>query len=154
MDETTTLQEATEADAAAIRRLTREAYAKSIPASGREPTPMTVDYDEAVRRNRFDLLFVGGALAGLIETADETRQLLIVNVAVAPSFQGRGLGTKLMAIADEIARSLGRRRIRLYTNQRWQENVRLYLKLGYRIDSEELIDGGMFRVNMSKDLGP
>jgi hypothetical protein len=41
------LRQATPADAAAIRRLTRAAYAKWIPASGREPKPMTVDYSVA-----------------------------------------------------------------------------------------------------------
>ena len=48
------------ADAAAIRDLTRAAYAKWIPVIGREPMPMIADYDEAVRRHRFDLLEAGG----------------------------------------------------------------------------------------------
>ena len=152
MDEPISLRAAREADAPAIRRLTREAYTKWVGANGREPKPMVVDYDEAVRRNRFDLLFVDHVLAALIETADEASQLLIINVAVAPGFQGRGLGTRLMARAEEIAASLGRERIRLYTNRLWQENVLLYRKLGYHVDSEEALDGEVFRVNMSKDL--
>ena len=57
-----------------------------------------------------------------------------------------------MALAEEIAASLGRERIRLYTNRLWQENVLLYRKLGYHVDSEEALDGEVFRVNMSKDL--
>src|SRR4051794_10754155 len=73
-------------DAAAIRDLTREAYAKWVPVIGREPKPMTADYDEAVRKHRFDLLHVGGRLAALIETIREADHLLIENVAVSPSF--------------------------------------------------------------------
>ena len=44
------LRRATPSDAAAIRDLTREAYAKWVPLIGREPKPMTADYDAAPRR--------------------------------------------------------------------------------------------------------
>jgi ribosomal protein S18 acetylase RimI-like enzyme len=56
---------------------------------------------------------------------------------VAPAFQGRGLGRRLMAQAEQLARELGRAEIRLYTNARFTENVALYQRLGYRIDREE-----------------
>lgn len=154
MDEAIQLRQAQASDAVAIRRLTRDAYAKWVPVVEREPKPMTADYDAAVLKHRFDLLYLDGALAALIETVDEVDQLLIENVAVSPGFQGRGLGRKLMALAEEIALALGRSRIRLYTNKRFEKNVQLYLRLGYGVDSEEEIDGGMFRVNMSKDLEP
>jgi ribosomal protein S18 acetylase RimI-like enzyme len=139
------------ADVTAIRRLTREAYAKWVPLIGREPKPMTADYEAAVRSHRFDLLYLDGAVAALIETIDEGDQLLIENVAVAPRFQGRGLGRRLLAHAEAIAAALSRPRIRLYTNQRFEENVRLYRRLGYRIDREEPFGGGIM-VHMSKDL--
>jgi len=154
VDEAIQLRQAQASDAVAIRRLTRDAYAKWVPVVEREPKPMTADYDAAVLKHRFDLLYLDGALAALIETVDEVDQLLIENVAVSPGFQGRGLGRKLMALAEEIALALGRSRIRLYTNKRFEKNVQLYLRLGYGVDSEEEIDGGMFRVNMSKDLEP
>ena len=148
-----TLRRATPADAAAIRQLTREAYARWVPLIGREPKPMAADYEAAVRSHRFDLLYSDGALAGLIETVDEGGQLLIENVAVAPAFQGRGFGQRLMAEAEDIAAALGRERIRLYTNQRFAENVRLYLRLGYAVDREAPIGDGVV-VHMSKTLEP
>ncbi|WP_372786560.1 GNAT family N-acetyltransferase [Phenylobacterium sp.] len=153
MPETMELRQAGPADAAAIRRLTREAYAKWVPVIGREPRPMGADYDAAVRDHRFDLLYLDGVLVALIETIDEGDQLLIENVAVSPGFQGRGLGSKLMAHADGLARSLGYRRIRLYTNKRFTENVTLYLRLGYAIDGEEDVGDGAIRLDMSKILG-
>ncbi len=107
------LRRAVVADAAAILELTREAYSKWIPVIGREPMPMTADYDEAVRKNRFDLLYVEGKLAALIETIAQADGLLIENVAVSPFFQGRGLGRKLIAHAERLAASLGYREIRL-----------------------------------------
>ncbi len=144
------LRRADASDAIAIRQLTREAYAKWVPVIGREPKPMGADYDVAVQRHRFDLLYMEGALVGLIETIDEGDELLVENVAVAPDFQGRGLGSKLMAHAEEVARSLGYNRIRLYTNKRFTENVRLYLNLGFIVDGEEDIGAGTIRVDMSK----
>ena len=43
----------------------------------------------------------------------------------------------------------GLARTRLYTNQRFAENIALYAALGYRIDHEEPLNGGV-AVHMSK----
>ena len=152
MGDTVEMRLARRDDAEAIRDLTRAAYAKWVPVIGREPKPMTADYEAALREHRFDLLYVDQVLAGLIETVDEGEQLLIENVAVTPIFQGRGLGSKLLAHAEILAASLGHNRIRLYTNQRFAENIALYLRLGYRVDREEDVGGGSVRVDMSKRL--
>jgi ribosomal protein S18 acetylase RimI-like enzyme len=145
------LRQAEPADAPAIRALTREAYAKWVAVTGREPLPMRVDYDEAVLTHRFDLLHEGGTLAALIETAAEPDHLLIVNVAVAPAFQGRGLGRRLMALGEQLALDRGFGEIRLYTNKLMAENVELYTKLGYRIDREQPFATSV-QVHMSKIL--
>ena len=145
------LRQAVTTDAPAIRELTRAAYAKWVPIIGREPMPMTADYAEAVRKHRFDLLYVEGKLAALIETIPKVDHLLIENVAVSPPFQGRGLGRKLMAHAEKVAASLGFREIKLYTNKLFAENVQLYGSLGYRVDREEEFKGG-FAVHMSKPI--
>lgn len=145
------LRQATAADAAAIRELTREAYAKWVPLIGRKPKPMTADYEQAVRNHRFDLLSVDGVLAALIETIRETDHLLVENVAVSPAFQGRGLGRRLMAHAEALARASGYAEVRLYTNQRFTENVELYRWLGYRVGREEDVGVGVV-VHMSKLL--
>lgn len=145
------LRQASPSDAAAIRSLTRDAYAKWVPLINREPTPMTADYDIAVREHRFELLFLDGALAGLIETIEEDDQLLVENVAVAPKHQRQGFGRMLLAHAEEIARKLGKNRLRLYTNQRFAENIRIYKQLGYAVDREEDVKFAVV-VHMSKPL--
>ena len=139
-------------DAAAVRALTREAYAKWVPVIGREPKPMGVDYALAVLSHRVDLLHRDGALVGLIEMVPKADHLLIENIAVSPPHQGMGLGRRLLNHADETARVLSLDQLRLYTNSRFVENIRLYSGHGYRIDSEDDIDGGMVRVHMSKRL--
>jgi ribosomal protein S18 acetylase RimI-like enzyme len=145
------LRQGVATDAAAIRELTRAAYAKWVPVIGREPLPMTADYAEAVRNHRFDLLYVEGNLAALIETIPKADHLLIENVAVSPPLQGRGLGRKLLAHAEKMAASLGFSEIKLYTNKLFAENVQLYRKLGYRVDREDTFRGGVV-VHMIKPL--
>ena len=146
------IRRAAAADASAIRELTRAAYAKWVPVIGREPKPMGADYGVAVRDHLIDLLYVAGELVGLIETIAEADHLLIENVAVAPGFQGRGYGRRLVAHAERLAAFLGHREVRLYTNQRFAANLALYRKLGYRINREEAFKGGVV-VHMSKTLG-
>lgn len=146
-----TLRRAAAADAAAVKALTRAAYAKWVPVIGREPKPMTANYDTAIRLNRVDLALVEGELAGLIETIDRADHLLIENVAVAPARHGQGIGRALMAHAETVARNAGYREVRLYTNQRFEANVRLYERLGYRMDREEAGPLGV-TVFMSKRL--
>ena len=70
---------------------------------------------------------------------------------MSPSFQGRGLGRRLMAHAEALARRVGFGTIRLYTNQRFAENIALYRKLGYRVDREEVLPVGTV-THMSKRL--
>jgi GNAT superfamily N-acetyltransferase len=138
-------------DAPAIRDLTRTAYAKWVEVIGREPKPMLADYDEAARKHLIDLLYVGGDLVGLIEMSSETDHLLIVNVAVSPMFQGRGHGRQLLAHAEQTALSLRHPTTKLFTHGRFVENLKLYRRLGYRVDYEEAIADGT-AVYMSKDL--
>lgn len=147
------MRQAVAGDAAAIRALTRAAYAKWVPVIGREPVPMVADYEAAVAKHRFDLLYVDGELAALIETIAKGDHLLVENVAVAPAFQKRGLGRKLMAHAEAVAAQSGYGTIRLYTNKSFAENVTLYQRLGYAVDREEEFRGG-FTVYMSKRIAP
>jgi ribosomal protein S18 acetylase RimI-like enzyme len=140
------------ADAAAdIRALTREAYAPWVALIGREPLPMTADYDAAVLRHRFDLAYRGDELIGLIETRAEPDHLLVVNVAVAPAQQSAGLGRRLLAHAESLAREQGLATLRLYTNARFERNIAIYRRIGYAVDREETTERGVI-VHMVKTI--
>ena len=147
------LSRATSADAAMVRDLVRAAYAKWVPFLGREPKPMTADYDVAVRDHVVDMLRLDGKAAALIEMEPEADHLLVVNVAVSPEHQGRGYGRALLAHAEEFALSLGLQELRLYTSVHLTENVRLYERVGYKVDRHEEASPhlGVF-VYMSKRL--
>mgnify|MGYP003351090618 FL=1 len=76
---------------------------------------------------------------------------LIENVAVASRRHRQGIGRALIAYAEGVAKEAGYPEVRLYTNQRFEANVQLYLKLGYAIDREETSELGV-TVYMSKRL--
>jgi hypothetical protein len=61
MSEMPELRRAVAADAAAVRALTRAAYAKWVPLIGREPKPMGADYEAAVLRHCIDLAPLGAS---------------------------------------------------------------------------------------------
>lgn len=130
------IRRATPADVDAIRDLVLRAYAKWVPITPRKPRPMTTDYALAIADYRYDLLFCGEQLAGVIGTSVKEGELRIVNVAIAPDHQGKGLGTHLMRYAEELARKAGASSMRLLTNKLMRENVALYEKLGFRIETE------------------
>ena len=119
-------------DAPVVRDLTRSAYAKWVPLIGREPLPMTADYERAVVEHQIDLYEDDGELLALIELVPEHDHLLIENVAVRPDQQGKGIGDRLLHHAEDVARSLGYAEIRLYTNAAFEVNIAFYAKRGYQ----------------------
>jgi len=139
-------------DAAAVRSLTRDAYAQWIPVIGREPLPMKADYEKAVHEHEVDLLHADGQLVGLIEVFLTADHLFIENIAVLPGHQGKGLGHHLLDHAETKAKGAGLGELRLLTNQAFATNVRLYLSVGFRIDRTEPHFGGGTTVYMSKQL--
>ena len=142
------------ADAAAVRDVTRLAYARWIPVVGREPTPMTEDYGRIVRDDPVDLLLLrDGELVGLVWMVPHADHLLIENLAVAPAHQGLGHGHRLLAHAEDVAKQQGLPVVRLYTNQKFVANVEFYARSGYAVDREEPFWGGV-KVHMSKRVLP
>lgn len=129
-------------DAGAVRELTRSAYAKWCAVIGREPLPMTADYDHAVRHHVIDLAFREGRLVGLVEMIPRADDLLIENVCVDPAGQGGGIGRQLVAHAEIETRRRGHRIIRLYTNKLFAANLSFYEAQGYEVEREEAFKGG------------
>ena len=147
------IRRAIAADAALVRSISRAAYAKWVPLIGREPWPMTADYDAALRNHIIDLLHLQGDDVALVEMIPAADHLLVENVAVLPAHQGQGHGRRLMAHAEAVATALGHRQVRLYTNQRFAENITLYQRLGYEIARQEQLPAGVV-VHMQKTLTP
>ncbi|RWB68974.1 MAG: GNAT family N-acetyltransferase [Mesorhizobium sp.] len=119
-------------DLAAVVALTADAYAPYTPIFGGPPIPVTEDYAPRIERGEVWLLQEGSELAGLIVLERHADHAMIFSVAVAPAFQGKKFGLKLLDFADEQARLWGVPEVRLYTNSRMERNIALYSAYGYR----------------------
>ena len=89
----------------------------------RAPAPITADYAAAARPGQAWVAADDGGEAGFIILITRPGYLLLERVAVRPAAQGRGIGARLLAFAEERARGLGLREIRLYTNAAMTENL-------------------------------
>mgnify|MGYP001766703816 CR=1 FL=1 len=143
------IRSAVAADAEAVRDLTRRAYAKWVPAIGREPLPMGFDQAAAIRDDRVEVMEIDGGIVGVAHLVVEDERVLLENLATDPDRAGRGLGSQLLAHVEAVTRDLGRARTALYTNARFVENLRFYAARGYSVDREEVLRGGVV-VHMSK----
>ena len=139
-----------ENDAETVRTLTHAAYAKWVAVIGRRPKPMNVDYEQAVQTHAIELAYEDGTLVALIEIIPAADHLLLENIAVAPAHQRQGLGHRLMARIEALARARGLDKVRLYTNKAFDSNLKFYEKLGYTLEREEPIKGGGTLVHFVK----
>jgi N-acetylglutamate synthase-like GNAT family acetyltransferase len=94
-------------DIPAIRRLVGEAYAVYVPRIGREPGPVSADYAALVVLGAVSVAVDGEAIVGVLVLRPQPTSLLLENVAVDPAGQGRGIGRRLIAFAEQRARELG-----------------------------------------------
>jgi len=147
------IRQAVPGDADAVRTLVRLAYEPWIAVVGREPAPMQDDYAAQIAAGQTWVFDDHGPLAVLV-VEDAPDHLLIENVAVAPSAQGRGLGRRLLAQAAALARERNRPTLRLYTNALMHTNIALYAHLGFHQTHRNTVSG-FERVYMALDVdGP
>jgi ribosomal protein S18 acetylase RimI-like enzyme len=147
-----TVRPARAAEPAILRRIAAAAYQHYVPRIGRAPAPMTADYAAAVRRGQAWVAVEDGQVAGFVILVAEPGYLLLDNVAVLPAAQGRGIGGRLLALAEEHARSLRLHEIRLYTNEAMTENLAYYPRHGYT-ETHRMQQDGFQRVFFRKLLG-
>jgi ribosomal protein S18 acetylase RimI-like enzyme len=146
-----TVRRAEASDVAALTALAGEAYRVYVTRIGRPPAPMTADYAEAVGGGLAWVAAEDSQIVGLLVLAVQPEHLLLENVAVLPSAQGRGIGARLLAFAEEQARALGRDEIRLYTNEAMTENLSYYPGHGYT-ETHRAEQDGFRRVFFRKRL--
>ena len=138
-------------DVDALHAIAAAAYEKYVPRIGRAPAPMTADYEQAVRDRQAWAAVEDGQIAGFVILVPQPGYLLVENVAVQPAAQGRGIGTRLLALAEEHARSLGLGEIRLYTNEAMTENLGYYPRHGYA-ETRRARQDGFHRVFFRKPV--
>ena len=116
--------------------------------------PVGEDYAPRIAAGQIWLLEVDGVPAGLIVLEANADHMLIYSVVVAPAFQGRRLGHRLLDWAERRAALAGLGCMRLFTNERLTRNIGLYAAYGYVEKERRFHPGrdGWTVVYMEKDL--
>jgi GNAT superfamily N-acetyltransferase len=91
---------------------------------------MDADYPHLMRRGC--LFVVGSPAVATVTLLPEDGWLSLDNFAVAPDCQGRGIGRRILAFAEEHARQLWLPELRLLTHAMMWENQRMYAAAGYQ----------------------
>ncbi len=118
-------------DAATVAAIVHAAYVGYQTSIGTTPGPMLDDYDDLVGKGLVHVLEENGEILGLVVLIPEAETMLLDNVAVRPQTQGRKLGSRLIAFAEQQARDAGYGSIRLYTQEAMTENRARYKHLGF-----------------------
>lgn len=91
----------------------------------------------------------GATVAIDIEAHDD--EYYIDTVSVAPQARGKGIGTKLLAFAEQQGRTLGYKKLSLNVEKEKDRARKLYMAQGFRITEDWMIIGEPFD-HMVKDL--
>ncbi len=138
-------------EASVVAAIVHAAYVGYQTSIGTTPGPMLDDYDDLVARGLVHVLEENGDILGLVVLIPEERAMLLDNVAVRPQAQGRKLGSRLIAFAEQQARAAGYGSIRLYTQELMTENRARYAHLGF-VETHRAEEKGLKRVYMTKTL--
>lgn len=140
------------ADTEAVTALIHAAYDGYVPLLGRDPQPLTDDYAALIAAGEVFVLEEDGMLAGVLVVQEpEPGTMLVRTVGIAPDRQRRGLGTRLMAYAEELADGRDLSRMHLYTNEVMDGTARLYARLGYAEARRDGTDGRQV-IYMAKEV--
>ena len=112
---------------------------------------MDADYAEVVAGTEAWVVESDGDVIGFLVLIGQSDGMLLDNLAVLPSHQGRGAGRALLTLAEEQTRAAGYERISLYTNQAMLENQELYERIGY-VETHRADEHGFARVFYEKAL--
>ena len=146
------IRRAVSADANDIASCVKAAYEHYIVRMGKPPGPMLDDYDEVVKSHHVTVAEHEGEIVGALVLISLEDGVLLDNVAVLPTFQGKGLGKRLMQLAEDEVKSRGYSEIQLYTHEKMTENITMYTNMGY-VEVSRRVVNGYDRVYMSKQLG-
>ena len=125
------IRRATEEDLEEVQRVVAAAYEPWVAVVGVRPMPMDSDYAASVGDGRTLVAEVEGRVAAVLVLEEHDDHLLLENVAVDPAAQGHGLGGRLLAHAEEVARDRGTPEVRLYTHVLMASNIAWYERHGY-----------------------
>lgn len=128
-------------DVPAMTSISHAAYVPFVPLVGRPPAPMLADHASHIAD---DTAFVAcgedGVVLGYAIVIEAEDGFWLDNIAVDPSAQGRGVGSRLVASVEEWLLPLTGR-YALYTNIVMKANIEWYRRLGFVETGRRHVDG-------------
>lgn len=143
---------ATVQDAAEILDLQKVAYQSEAAIYGDDAVPPLMQTLEEMQGDLQEKTVlkavIDGQIVGSVRAYPEGGTCHIGRLIVAPEYQNRGIGTRLM---NEIEGLFGQaQRFELFTGHRSERNLYLYQKLGYRICRQQELSGALTLVFLEK----
>ena len=145
------IRQAKQEDQESLVTCVQAAYSKYIERLDKKPAPMLADYKALIVQKFVYLLADEKEVRGVLVMMPQDKAMFVENVAIDPRFQGQGLGRRLMAFAEQQARTKQLDEICLYTNEVMTENLLFYHQLGFE-EEGRYVQGGYHRVFLRKRL--
>lgn len=95
-------------------------------------------------RNLSEWLTEKGAANSEVDAESLADELYLDTVCIDPAFRGKGIGTKLLQYAEEVAKQKNISKLSLNVETEKEPAIRLYKRLGYEIVSPWTIIGEPF----------
>lgn len=128
-------------DVPGITACVDEAYVHYIERIGKQPAPMLEDFADVVREFQAHVAVAAGKIVGAVIFKVTDEGFYVDNVAVRPSIRGKGIGRRLLELAEAEARRQGYESIYLATHELMTENRALYARAGYVEYDHRIVDG-------------
>jgi N-acetylglutamate synthase-like GNAT family acetyltransferase len=109
------------------------------PSSALKLTPTTLA--DKARSEIAYAAMEGDALCGCVFLRPEEACLYVGKLAIAPDAQGRGIGRRLLAVSEEVARSHSLPSLRLETRIELVENHDVFIRWGFEKTAENAHPG-------------
>ena len=146
-----TMRRSRPSDAGALATLINRAYdVDGVLVDGQPAT--AADVADLEGRGDFLVIEEHGGLAAAVYLESAGQDAHIKMVSVSPEHRGRGLGTRLVAVAEAMSTALGCHRVALRVVQRRPELTSWSRRLGYQSGDDGVSALGSF-ANMTKALG-
>jgi GNAT superfamily N-acetyltransferase len=104
-----------------------------------------------IRRGSVHVICGSARVLGFVSFSPNADHLFVDAIAVRPSHQRQGLGSRLLAFAEEEASRLGLRSVRLFTDGKLADNLSFFQSRGY-YETSRCDEGEFSRVFYSKDI--
>ncbi|MFG2222715.1 GNAT family N-acetyltransferase [Streptomyces sp. NPDC048644] len=139
-------------DSRQMASLAQEAYGKYVDLVDEPPAPTLLDYEDVAAAGRTHVAVDAGEIVGMVTVEPSDPHLILRNLAVRPSCQGKGIGKKLVSLVENMAQVADLKGVRLWTRAEMIDNIAFYERLHYAIThSEQTAEAN--RVFFCKELG-